>query len=80
MAVIMSDDNKQVYYGEVLWFDPKRGFGFLGWSIEGVIQKDMFVHFSDIVCEGFKTLYKHQKVKFTLGVNSMALLKLFQWK
>lgn len=63
----MSDDSK--FYGEVLWFDPKRGFGFIGWEKEGVKQKDMFVHFSDVACEGFKTLYKHQKVSFNLGTN-----------
>jgi CspA family cold shock protein len=64
----MSEDNK-IYYGDVLWFDPKRGFGFIGWSIDGVQQKDLFVHFSDVSCEGFKTLYKAQKVSFGLGVN-----------
>lgn len=63
----MSDDSK--FYGEVVWFDPKRGFGFIGWEKDGEKQKDMFVHFSDVVCEGFKTLYKHQKVSFTLGTN-----------
>lgn len=62
----MSDEK---FYGEVLWFDPKRGFGFIEWEKDGVKQKDMFVHFSDVSCEGFKTLYKHQKVSFTLGVN-----------
>ena len=61
--------SEEVFYGEVLWFDPKRGFGFIGWEKDGVQQKDMFVHFSDVTCEGFKTLYKHQKVAFTLGVN-----------
>lgn len=59
----------QKFYGEVLWFDPKRGFGFIGWEKDGVKQKDMFVHFSDVNCEGFKTLYKHQKVSFGLGTN-----------
>lgn len=64
----MSEDNK--FIGEVLWFDPKRGYGFIGWSKEdGVQQKDLFVHFSDVSCEGFKTLYKHQKVSFGLGTN-----------
>lgn len=57
------------FIGEVLWFDPKRGFGFIGWEKDGVKQKDMFVHFSDITQEGFKTLYKHQKVSFGLGTN-----------
>ena len=55
--------------GIVIWFDPRKGMGFIEWEIDGVKQKDMFVHFSDISCEGFKTLYKNQKVSFGLGVN-----------
>lgn len=61
-------DNK-VYYGEVIWFDNKKGFGFLTWEKDGIKQKDLFVHFSDIVCDGFKTIVKEQKVSFGLGVN-----------
>lgn len=57
------------FIGDVIWFDPKRGFGFVEWEKDGVKQKDLFVHFSDISCEGFKTLYKGQKVSFGLGVN-----------
>lgn len=60
-------DNKIL--GEVIWFDPKRGFGFIEWEQNGNKQKDLFVHFSDIECEGFKTLYKGQKVTFGLGTN-----------
>ena len=60
-------DNKIL--GDVVWFDPKRGFGFIEWEQEGEKQKDLFVHFSDVDCEGFKTLYKGQKVSFGLGVN-----------
>jgi cold shock CspA family protein len=63
------------FYGEVLWFDPKRGIGFIGWDKEGVKQKDMFVHYSDISCEGFKTLFKQQKVSFGVGVNKHGLPK-----
>lgn len=62
----MSDDK---FVGEVVWFDPKRGFGFITWKKEDVVQKDLFVHFSDVSCEGFKTLYKGQKVSFGLGTN-----------
>ena len=57
------------YFGEVIWFDPKKGFGFISWEKDGVKQKDLFVHFSDIDCEGFKTVYKQQKVSFSLGTN-----------
>lgn len=62
----MSDDK---FIGEVLWFDPKRGYGFIGWEKNGVKQKDLFAHFSDVSCEGFKTLYKGQKVSFGIGTN-----------
>lgn len=58
-----------IYYGIVSWFDPKRGFGFIEWEIDEFKQKDLFVHFSDISCEGFKTIYKNQKVSFGLGKN-----------
>lgn len=66
MVKIMNDI---VYYGEVIFFDPKRGYGFLTWEKDGIKQKDVFIHFSDIVCEGFKTLYKGQKISFGLGTN-----------
>lgn len=58
------------FYGEVLWFDSMRGFGFIEWEKDGVKQQDMFVHFSDVTCDGFKTLYKKQKVSFSLGTNN----------
>jgi CspA family cold shock protein len=64
----MSDPN-QLYYGEVIFFWPKKGYGFLSWEADGVKQKDMFVHFSDLSMEGFKTLYTGQKVSFNVGVN-----------
>lgn len=54
------------YVGKVIWFKPKPGFGFIDW--EG--ENDLFVHFSDIVSEGFKTLKKDQKVSFGLGENN----------
>ena len=61
--------NNDKFCGEVLWFDPKRGYGFIGWDVNGEKQKDLFVHFSDISCDGFKVLYKNQKVTFNLGMN-----------
>lgn len=57
---------KETFIGEVIWFDPKPGYGFIKWDQE----PDMFVHFSDIVCEGFKTLKKGQKVEFGIGKNN----------
>jgi CspA family cold shock protein len=59
----------ELYYGKVIFFNSKKGFGFIDWEKDGVKQKDMFVHFSDVKMEGYKTLYKDQKVSFSLGVN-----------
>ncbi len=57
---------KETKIGIVLWFDAKKGYGFIGQS-EG--EADLFVHFSDISCGGFKTLQKDQKVSYCLGLN-----------
>jgi CspA family cold shock protein len=57
---------EEVFEGEVIWFDPKAGYGFIQWEKE----EDMFVHFSDVICEGFKTLKKGQKVRFSVGKNN----------
>ena len=32
--------NNDKFCGEVLWFDPKRGYGFIGWDVNGEKQKD----------------------------------------
>lgn len=55
------------YIGEVVFFKPEKqwGYGFI--SRPG--EKDIFVHWSDIEVEGFKTLKKGQKVAFSIGVN-----------
>lgn len=65
----------EVLYGEVIWFDSKKGYGFLLWEKDGVQQKDLFIHFSDISSEGFKTLFKGQKVSFSLGTNKNGVPK-----
>ena len=63
-------DNKR-YEGVVVWFNNKPGYGFI--SREGM--KDIFVHFSDINCEGFKTIKKGQRVSFTIGKNNRGVDK-----
>jgi CspA family cold shock protein len=46
--------------GTVKWFNDAKGFGF----IEQENGPDVFVHFSAISAEGFKTLAEGQKVEF----------------
>ena len=47
--------------GTVKWFNESTGFGFITPS-DG--SKDVFVHFSDIASEGFRTLAEGQDVTF----------------
>ncbi|OIJ12498.1 cold-shock protein [Anaerobacillus alkalilacustris] len=46
--------------GKVKWFNAEKGFGFI--EVEG--QDDIFVHFSAIQGDGFKTLEEGQSVSF----------------
>ncbi|AKO92058.1 MULTISPECIES: cold-shock protein CspD [Priestia] len=48
--------------GKVKWFNAEKGFGFI--EVEG--QDDVFVHFSAIQGEGFKTLEEGQEVSFEI--------------
>ncbi|SHO42612.1 cold-shock protein [Desulfopila aestuarii] len=48
--------------GKVKWFNDAKGYGF----IEQEGEKDVFVHYSSIVQEGFKTLKEGEKVCFEI--------------
>ena len=48
--------------GKVKWFNPEKGFGF----IERENAKDVFVHFSAINMEGYKTLEEGIEVQFDI--------------
>ena len=49
--------------GTVKWFNDDKGFGF----IEREGGEDVFVHYSSVRGDGFKSLYEGQKVEFALG-------------
>lgn len=48
--------------GTVKWFNGEKGFGF----IERESGKDVFVHFSAITGDGYKSLNEGQRVEFTV--------------
>ncbi len=49
--------------GRVKWFNEKKGFGFISRD-DG---NDVFVHFSAIKRDGFKTLYEGDEVEFDVS-------------
>lgn len=48
--------------GTVKWFNSEKGFGFI--EVEG--GNDVFVHFSAIVGDGYKSLDEGQRVEFNI--------------
>lgn len=51
-----------MHKGYVKWFDDKKGFGF----IENNSYENIFVHYSNINQDGYKTLASGQEVSFDI--------------
>jgi len=63
--------------GKVKWFNDAKGYGFIEQEEGG---DDVFVHFSAIQAEGFRTLREGQDVEFELktgdkGLNAQNVLR-----
>ena len=55
---------KSMAQGSVKWFNGEKGFGFIAQDGGG---PDVFVHYSEIQGNGFKTLDEGQRVEFEIG-------------
>ncbi len=62
----MSDRRK----GRVKWFNPKKGYGFIT-PDDG--SKDLFVHYSDIEGEGFKSLEEGDAISYEVEQSDKGL-------
>ena len=50
--------------GRVKWFNNEKGYGFI--EYEGLVNEDVFVHYSAIDQAGYKSLKEGELVDFTL--------------
>lgn len=57
-------------YGVVKWFDNEKGYGFIDLADD---KGDIFVHFTGIDHDGFKTLKEGQEVSLTIVEGSRGL-------
>ena len=61
--------------GTVKWFNPEKGYGFISQN-DG---EDLFVHFSEIKMDGFKTLDEGQAVSFDVTTGQNGKLRQATW-
>lgn len=55
--------------GKVKWFNNTKGYGF----IESDTGKELFVHYTDIQSDGYRTLNKGDTVHFTIQENTKGI-------
>ena len=55
--------------GRVKWFNESKGYGFISQD-DG---EDVFVHYSEIQGDGFRTLYEEQEVTFEVTQGNIGL-------
>jgi cold shock protein len=60
--VVQHEEGSSLAQGTVKWFSNEKGYGF----IEREDGDDLFVHFSEIAMDGYKTLTQGQRVEFEI--------------
>ena len=60
LAPLKERGNRRMAQGTVKWFNDAKGYGFI--QVEG--GEDVFVHYSAIQAQGFKSLAEGDKVEF----------------
>jgi len=63
-ACVFAVQEYVVAQGTVKWFNAEKGFGFIA---QDGGEGDVFVHYSEIVGKGFRTLEENQRVEFEIG-------------
>lgn len=67
--------NKHKIKGEILvmrnattkWFDSQKGYGFL---VDSETREDVFVHYSNLIMDNFKSLHEDDWVEYELGADN----------
>lgn len=59
--------------GKVKWFNDAKGYGFIQTDGEADGERDIFVHYTEIDKQGFKSLAEGQSVQFELAETSKGL-------
>jgi len=63
VKTVLKKEGKELAKGVVKWFDTKKGYGF----IEQPDGDDVFVHYSGITGNGFKSLRAGEEVEFEIA-------------
>jgi cold shock protein len=61
--------NAERHQGQVKWFNPEKGYGFINTDA----GQEVFVHYSTIKSDGYKTLEQHARVEFDIEQSSKGL-------